>query len=626
MQQVFFCCCVEFKITYNKYHKDSMSKQKKAAKKNSSKENTAQTKVIDSIVAGLFYGKVPKDLEFPHPCFNSEQKETGKAMLDAIGKFFKDNIDSAKLDEAGKIPEGIIEKLGELGLCGLAVPSLYEGMELDYSLYCRIFSDIAGHDSSIATTLGAHQSIGYRALLQEGNEEQKKKWLAKLATGKAIAAFCLTEPGSGSDAYSISTKAVKNPDETYTINGQKIWITNGGLADFYTVFCKTEHDIDGEKKEKISCFIVEKDREGMSFGERENKMGIKASETRGVFFDNVKIPAENMIGRPGKGFKIAMNVLNSGRLSLGAGTIGVMRKIVDLATNQAKIRKQFGRPIIEFGLIQQKLAYMAASCYATESVVFMTTGKMNQGQTDYSLETAICKVYGSEALWMVVDEGLQIAGGSGYMKEYPYERLMRDSRIYPIFEGTNEVLRMFIALSGMGGPSYQLKELGKISDVSAALLAPIKSLGVLSKFATDRLAKMIGSSTCSKIDPAFSEYSSKYSNMLGAFAIQVEDALIKYGKKIVDNELPLQRIANMAIELYVSLATFLRTSAILKDKNISKEKKEYVTQLTHIIWRSSRYNFMGNYKSMGKNNDDIIVKTVNMIDKNGGYGLDILDY
>ena len=607
-----------------------MSKQNKVSVKRSSKEKSKEKsekqKEMDSIVAGLFYGKVEKDLEFPYPCFNSEQKETGKAMLDAIDKFFKDNIDSAKLDETGKIPEGVMEKLGELGLCGLAVPAIYGGMELDYSLYCRIFANIAGHDSSIATTLGAHQSIGYRALLQEGSEEQKKKWLPKLASGESIAAFCLTEPGSGSDAYSISTKAAQNPDGTYTINGQKIWITNGGLAHFYTVFCKTEHNIDGEKKEKISCFIVEKDREGMSFGERENKMGIKASETRGVFFENVTVPAGNMIGEPGKGFKIAMNVLNSGRLSLGAGTIGVMKKIIDLATNQAKVRKQFGRPIIKFGLIQQKLASMAAACYATESVVFMTTGKMNQGQTDYSLETAICKVYGSEALWMVVDHGLQIAGGSGYMKEYPYERLMRDSRIYPIFEGTNEVLRMFIALSGMRGPSYQLKELGKISDVGSALLAPIKSLGVLSRFATDRLAKMIGSSSCDKIDPVFSEYSAKFSNILGAFAIQVEDALIKYGKKIVDNELPLLRISNMAIELYVSLATFLRTSSILKDENISKEEKEYVTKLTHIVWRNSRYNFMGNYKSMAKNNDDVIVKTVDIIEKREGYALDILDY
>ncbi|MCY4524297.1 MAG: acyl-CoA dehydrogenase family protein, partial [Halobacteriovoraceae bacterium] len=180
--------------------------KKKTAEKPKEKKNEKAKKEneeMNSIVGSFFYGKVQKDLEYPHPCFNPEQKETGKAMLDAVDKFFQDSIDSAKLDEEGKIPESIIRQLGELGLCGLAVPTEYDGMELDYSLYCRIFSGLASHDSSIATTLGAHQSIGYRAILQEGSAEQKKKWLPRLASGEVIAAFCLTEPGSGSDAYSI---------------------------------------------------------------------------------------------------------------------------------------------------------------------------------------------------------------------------------------------------------------------------------------------------------------------------------------------------------------------------------------------------------------------------------------
>lgn len=351
-------------------------------------------KEIPSIVKHMFYGEVLEDEAFPFPHFTEAQVEMAKAMVDAIDKFAETSIDSPKLDRDAKIPDDVLKGLAELGLCGLGVSEDYGGLGLDTTLYARVFSQVAGHDGAIATTLGAHQSIGYKALLNEGNEPQKKEWLPKLASGEVFAAFCLTEPGSGSDAYSIKTKATKNSDGTYTINGQKLWITNAGLAGFYSVFAKTEHnDAKGGKVEKITCFIVEKEREGISFGEKEDKMGIRASETRAVYFDNVKVPASNIIGEPGKGFKIAMNVLNTGRLSLGSGSVGGMKMILGMATTQAKTRKQFGDTIDNFGLIQEKLATMAASIYASESMVYMTTGKITQGMSEFSHESAICKVY-----------------------------------------------------------------------------------------------------------------------------------------------------------------------------------------------------------------------------------------
>ncbi|MCR9206225.1 MAG: acyl-CoA dehydrogenase family protein, partial [Halobacteriovoraceae bacterium] len=429
---------------------------------------------IQSVVGGFFYGEVDESIVFPYPHFSPEQVEIAKEFTSAIRKFGEDNIDGEKMDNEAKIPDEIIQGLAEMGLCGLGVPEELGGMGLDYTLYSRVFAEVGSFDGSLATFLGAHQSIGYRALLNEGTDEQKQKWLPVLASGEKFAAFCLTEPGSGSDAYSIKTKAIDNGDGSYTITGQKLWITNAGLADFYSVFAKTDHEIDGKTVEKISCFIVEKGMEGLSFGEKENKMGIRASETRAVYFDSVKVPKENIIGELGKGFKIAMNVLNSGRLSLGAGCVAGMKTIMELATEHANGRKQFDKTITEFGLIQEKLASMAALTYAAESVVYMTTGNMCKGMKDYYLETAVCKIFGSESLWEVVDTGLQIAAGNGYMKEYPYERIMRDSRINLIFEGTNEILRCFLALSGIRGPSEKLKELGKISNVSKALEDPIK--------------------------------------------------------------------------------------------------------------------------------------------------------
>lgn len=582
--------------------------------------------MMDSIVGSFFYGEIDENNVMPFPHFTAEQEEFAKEMTNAVAKFCEDSIDAEKMDEEAKIPEEVIQGLAALGLCGMAVEEQFGGLELDYSLYSRVFAEVASFDGSIATMLGAHQSIGYRALINEGNEEQKAKWLTKLATGESMAAFCLTEPGSGSDAYSIKTKAVDNGDGTYTINGQKLWITNGGMAEFYTVFCKTDHEVDGVTKEKISCFIVEKDREGVSFGEKENKMGIRASETRAVYFDKVVVPKENIIGEAGKGFKIAMNVLNSGRLSLGAGCVGGMKAILKLATEHAKGRKQFGKSISEFGMIQDKLALMAARCYATESIVYMTTGNMCKGLNDYYLETAVCKIYGSEALWEVVDTGLQIAAGNGYMKEYPYERIMRDSRINLIFEGTNEILRCFLALSGVRGPSEGLKELGKVADVSKALNDPIKSLGVLTNFAKSRVTKMIGQRSLSKVHPELEEYAGYFNSMLGGFSIQVENALIKYGKKIIDHELPQQRIANMAIQLYVMCSVLSRTTAILNNDKVEQSKKDYVLNLARISLKDARQVFVSNLKGMTSNDDKIVAEASKQVCDLDGYGLDIIDF
>lgn len=583
-------------------------------------------KEIPSLVKAMFYGEVLEDEAFPYPHLDDNQVEMAKAMIDAIDKFAQDSIDSAKYDRDAKIPTEVLEGLAALGLCGLAVSEEHGGLGLDTTLYARVFSQIAGIDGAIATTLGAHQSIGFKALLNEGNDEQKKFWLPKLASGEVFAAFCLTEPGSGSDAYSIKTKAVKNNDGTYTINGQKLWITNAGLAGFYSVFAKTDHEENGETKERITCFIVEKEREGVSFGEKEDKMGIRASETRAVYFDNVKVPATNIIGEPGKGFKIAMNVLNTGRLSLGSGAVGGMKTILKMAAAQANTRKQFGDFIANFGLIQEKLATMAANIYASESMVYMTTGKMTKGMSDFSHESAICKVYCSEKLWDTIDKATQIAAGNAYMKEYPYERIMRDCRINLIFEGTNEILRIFNALSGIKGPSDNLKELGKIADVSKALKDPIKSVGILSDFAKKRISKYIGSKTLTKVHPDLEKHGHEFVSQLNEFAIAVENTIMKHGKNIIGNELAQLRIANMSIELYAQLCVLSRTTSILGKSEVSAEEKEYVKNLTDFICKNSRQVFKANLKTLGSSSDALIPKISKIVSKNEGFGFDIVDF
>ena len=581
---------------------------------------------FESVIGSFFFGELDEGLVFPYPQFSDAQVETAKEMTAAVDQFARDNFDCEKFDKDGLLPSSIIKGLSEMGLMGLGVPEEFGGLGLDYSLYCRVFGQLASYDGAIATMTGAHQSIGYRALLNEGTNEQKQKWLPRLASGEVIAAFCLTEPGAGSDAYSIKTKAIDNKDGTYTITGQKLWITNAGLAGFYSVFAKTDHVVDGKTVEKISCFIVEGGMPGLSFGEKENKMGIRARETRPDHLDKVNVPRENVLGELGKGFKIAMNVLNSGRLSLGAGCASGMKMILEMATNHASTRRQFDRPIAEFGLIQDKLTKMAASTYAVESIVYLTTGNMIKGMNDYYMETAVCKIYGSENLWSSIDMAMQIAAGNGYMKEYPYERIMRDVRINMIFEGTNEILRCLLALSGVRGPSEDMKELGKISDVSSALKAPIKSLGVYTKFARKRMSNIMGSRHITKAHPELKEQADKFSAMLGHFAIAVEDSLIKYGKKIIDNELPQGRLADMATELYVILACISRTTSILNGTKANQEQKDQALRLTKYICKDSGRKIKRNLKAMSNNNDKAVAKISESVVKAGGYGFDIINF
>lgn len=584
------------------------------------------TEGIPSYAKMLFFGEIDENQLFPYPLFSAKQKELVVEIISSVQSLAKDCFDSEKFDQDEEIPSEILEQLSQMGLCGLTVPEEFGGMELDPSLNARVFSEISGFDGSIATTLGAHQSIGYKALLNEGSKEQKEKWLPVLASGEKWAAFCLTEPGSGSDAYSIKTKAVDNGDDTYTISGQKLWITNAGIADFFTVFCKTEHsDRDGTKKQKISCFIVEKEMKGVSVGEKEKKMGIRGSDTRAVFFDNVVVPAANMIGEPGKGFKIAMNVLNSGRLSLGSGAVGGMKKLIKLATAHTLERKQFNQHLIDMGMIQEKLVQMLALTYATESMVYLTTGLINEGMKDYSVESAMCKVFGSEALWEVSDISLQIAAGIGYMREYPYERIMRDSRINLIFEGTNEILRIFIALSGIKGPSDTLKELGKIADISKVLNDPIKSLGLLTDFARKRVHKMIGSKSISKVHADLKPLGDELSIMVSEFSIKVENTLIKLGKKIIGNELTQKRIAEMSISLFCMSAVLSRSSGIIADDKIGSDTKEQIKALTEFIFTRQKNIFADSKNQMDENQDKNIAKIVKFLKQKPDYNFDIVE-
>ena len=375
-----------------------------------------------SVVKGLVAGRILKDQLFPYPQLRDKDREVLGAMLDAIDQFLAPkHADFKRWDREAEQPAEFIQGLRDLGLFGLIIPEEQGGIGLSNAAYARVLSQSSSHDSSVTLTIGAHSSIGMKGLLLFGTQAQKARYLPKLASGEMIAAFCLTESGAGSDAASIRTHAEKNADGSWTLNGEKIWITNGGIADLYTVFART-----ASPQGKITAFVVEAAWPGVSHGSHEDKMGIRASSTTTVSFADVRVPAENVLDLEGKGFKVAMAILNNGRTGLGGGAVGGMKALIRLASEQARNRKQFGQPIGDFALIREKISQMTLDCFAAESAVYMVAHYIDSGYEDYSVEAAISKIFASEALQRAAYEALQIAGGSGFMRDYPFEQVTRD--------------------------------------------------------------------------------------------------------------------------------------------------------------------------------------------------------
>jgi acyl-CoA dehydrogenase family member 9 len=566
-----------------------------------------------SFMKSLFFGVIAESLVFPWPELDAREVDTLRPILDGARRYFHDGVDSANIDREERIPAEVMTGLKNLGLFGMLVPRRYGGAGLSTTGCARVLQELGALDASVAVTVAAHQSLGVKGLLLFGSPETKDRYLPRLATGEMVAAFALTEPGAGSDARAIQTRAEKRGDG-YVLNGSKIWITNGGIADLFTVFARTSAADEGTKP-KITAFLVERDW-GVRNGPNAPKLGIRGSSTTEVFFENVKVPASSVLGEPGRGFKVAMEVLNSGRMGLASGALGMCKRVIKLAVERCNDRRAFNRPIGEFGLIKDKVASMMADTWALESLTYLTTGMVDAGIADFSVESAICKVVGSETCWRVIHQALQIAAGIGYMAEYPYERLLRDARVNLIFEGTNEILRAFIALSGMQGPGRELV------DVARAMREPIKGFGLLSDFAIRRARTVLGREHMTRHHPLLGREAGVFEEYVQELARVTAQVLRKHGRDIAEMQYTQKRIAEMAIDLYSIAACISRTTRAIEQRSEEGARREI--DLTSIFVAAAERRLEHLVVAVDRNDDELRKAVASKTYVDGRYPFDLV--
>ncbi|WP_114748319.1 acyl-CoA dehydrogenase family protein [Pleomorphovibrio marinus] len=512
-----------------------------------------------------------KDIFIPEH-FSEEQLMMAQACQDFVDTEIMIQADAIDSMNHPELVPNILKKAGELGLLGISVPEEYGGLGMSFNT-SMLIADVVGAAGSFSTTYGAHTGIGTLPILYYGTEEQRQKYLSKLVTGEWAACYCLTEPDAGSDANSGKTKAKLNEEGThYLINGQKMWISNGGFADLFIVFAKIDDD------KNLSAFIVEKEFGGITMNEEEKKMGIKGSSTRQVFFNDCKVPVENLLSERGNGFKIAVNILNIGRIKLGAGVLGGCRRVLQQCIQYSSERKQFGVSINSFGAIKAKLAEIAVKTYACESLCYragqeiedridtlieegMEVSKAKlKGVEQFAIECAIAKIHGSEVLDYVTDQGVQIYGGMGYSADAPMERAYRDARISRIYEGTNEINRIL-----MVGMLLKRAMKGEID-----LFGPAKAVG-------EELKAVPSFDQPDTSEPLATEKEvvknlKKVFLMIGGRAVQILQNQLEEEQEIMMN------LADIMIEIYALESMILRTERLIQ-KNGAANTQLAATQI-----------------------------------------------
>ena len=509
---------------------------------------------------GLFQGHFVADWVMPYPRIPSTQQVELDETLKNLRQFLDEHLDAAEIDRKADIPRSVIDGLGRVGVLGLTAPKEYGGRGFSQMANCKILEEIGRRCASTSVFVNAHHSIGIRALLLFGTDEQNQRWLPKLSTGELLGAFALTEKEAGSDAANVQMQALPSEDGShFVLNGEKRYITNAAIADVLTVMARTP--VPGSDKTSVTAFLVTPDMPGFEMLEaRMPKMGIRGTATGRFALRNVKVPKENILGPPGKGLKVALTILDFGRTTFGACCTGAAKTCLRLAIEHANTRKQFNKTLGSFHLVQKKIARIAADAYAMEAMTTITAALIDRGLEDYMLETAMLKVFTTERLWECINDVFQIYGGSAYFVDLPLERMMRDARINQIGEGANEVLTSFIALVGMRGPGMEFKE------IYDTMVKPTRERGFAKAWTAGK--QRLGATVRVPEIPVRSAELRSFANQLGRliwrFNVAVNRALITYREPILDMQLLQERIANAAMDLFASTCVLSRYDSELQ--------------------------------------------------------------
>ena len=563
---------------------------------------------VSSFAKSLFLGEIREELVFPWPQPDPAEQERIRT-LNAAAREIGSRMDHRAIEERRWIGDEVIAELGEAGLCGLYVDERYGGQGLSQTGYARVFETFAQIDATLSIVLGVHQSIGFKGIHMFGSDAQKERFLPDLASGRKLAGFALTEPEAGSDAYGIQSRAVKQPDGSWVLNGHKRYIGNGSKGDLFTAFARCE--VDG--KDRHIALILEKGMEGFEVGHHYDTMGLRGNDLRQLHFNDVRVPAENVLGEPGEGFKIAMQVLNNGRIGLGTGSVGATKHLIDLTIEHVKERRQFGRPIADFELVQDKIGWMVSYLFGLESSCYLTCGLVDAGVEDYSLESAISKVAGTEFLWYAANRAMQLRGGEGYMKTEPYEKILRDIRIFPIFEGANDVMRAFIALSGMKPVGEKLSGFSEIG-----LNDPIGSLGVLVDYVGGRIKTQVRADRITMAHPELKAHADDVSEQVSELRSVSESLLREHRAEIVERQFQQKRVSAAISDIYAQIAVLSRVTSIFEDQGVEPSGQERYIADTFCARAAGRVRAA--FRKIESNDDERMSAIAKLAYKRGAYG------
>jgi len=576
---------------------------------------------MPSFVRGIFSGALHDALLFPYPppldVSNPSEAKVVRRLIDALRQMRREGlIDSAAFDETETIPEPTIRALADNGLLALTIPREYGGLELSLAGYARIFGEISRIDASIAVLIGVHCGLGSKAIVLFGSPAQKQRYLPMLARGDTLAAYALTEPDVGSDAQNVKTQARLSADGSHWIlNGHKQWIGNGHRAGVIATFAQTLTERRGKQVQRPTAFIIRPDMPGFRVVSTVHKLGIRGSTQAELLYENLQVPSDHVLGTVGHGFSVAVHVLNGGRLTLAAGCTGGTKQIAHEMAAFTEQRVQFGKPIAAFEITQRKVARTVSDIYASDAMLGELAHLASAPDGDFALEAACCKVFASDMLWRAADEMVQLAGGRGFVKPYPYERTLRDARINRIFEGTNEILRLFIALNGIQGPAEQLKEIG------SALRRPLRNLGLISGFAASRLRSALGATPTLDVPvherlSAHKEYLEKH---VADLRSATERVIRRYRREIVDRQQELERLSDMAIELFATACTIARTQGLIDQRGADACAREL--DLCDLFVVESGRRFRRARRALESPEDETRRSVARRVREDGGYGV-----